>query len=147
MALFFNQDKFNKEDSVYGRRAARGEIPAAPAFGAGKERIEELQNTIRELTDENSKLRDEIARMQEQIDGLQVTLSIEQVIQGMSEKPQADVFNPFAAFASLRGGTGSFASTSDGESSDDGTRIISDEEMKQIDDFLDGTDIDSEGLE
>lgn len=142
MGLLFKEKELEKEDSVYQRRLDRGEIPviSKQAAVAGN-RIRDLQSTIRELTDENSKLRDKIANMQERLDGLNLSLSLEETINGFTEKPQASSFNPFAAFASMKNAASSSASD------DAGTRIISDEEMIKIEEFLDGTDFDSEEME
>lgn len=136
MALFFNINKL-EEDSVYGRRVERRKA-SQPVTKVGFEpSIVELQKTVRELSDENSKLRNTISQMQEQMNGLHVSLSLEETIKAMTDKPKEPACNPFAAFASLRGGS----STASSESADSDERIISDEEMMKIEDFLDGADL------
>lgn len=131
MGLFKKKEKSEAYiDSVYQRRLARGEVPATPQLNYGYANIKELRRQIKELTAENSRLHSQIEKMQEYMNGLYLSMSIEETIQAMKEKPAEASLNPFAAyFKNANGGT------ADG-SSNTGEKIVNDSTVEALNKFL-----------
>lgn len=117
MGLFKKKEKSaDFTDSVYQRRLARGEVPAYPKSNYGYANVKELKMQIKELTAENSRLHSKIEKMQEYMNGLYLSMSIEETIQAMKDKPASATANPFAAFfKTTNGGTTDSSSTTDGK--------------------------------
>lgn len=59
-----------------------------------------LMMQIRELSLENDKLKNQVDKLEEQLSGLQISLSIDEVIEAFREekKETKTTFNPFALF-------------------------------------------------
>ena len=131
MGLFNKKEKsVDFSDSVFQRRLARGEVPATSQFKSGYANIKELRMQIKELTAENSRLHSQIEKMQEYMNGLYLSMSIEETIQAMKDKPASATANPFAAFfKTANGGTTDSSSTTDG-------KVINDNMVEALNQYL-----------
>ena len=131
MGIFNRKEKTEEfADSVYQRRLARSEVPATPKSNYGYANIKELKMQIKELTAENSRLHSKIEKMQEYMNGLYLSMSIEETIQAMKDKPASVPANPFAAFfKTANGGTTDSSSTTDG-------KVINDNIVEALNQYL-----------